>query len=73
MFIPPGTLWNNGPIESFNNRFRKEYLNRNHRTSPREARVRIGNFTGDHHKRHRHSSLGPLTPSEYAGQCTQGK
>jgi transposase InsO family protein len=29
-YIPPGTPWNNGYIESFNNRLRKECLNRNH-------------------------------------------
>lgn len=29
-YIPPGTPWNNGHIESFNNRLRKECLNRNH-------------------------------------------
>ncbi|WP_413232491.1 integrase core domain-containing protein [Mycolicibacterium sp. 120266] len=28
--IPPGTPWNNGHIESLNNRLRKECLNRNH-------------------------------------------
>ena len=30
LYIPPGTPWNNGYIESFNNRLRKECLNRNH-------------------------------------------
>lgn len=29
VYIPPGT-WNDGYIESFNNRLRKECLNRNH-------------------------------------------
>ncbi|WP_419230944.1 integrase core domain-containing protein [Gordonia sp. CPCC 205515] len=29
-YIPPGTPWNNGFIESFNNRMRDECLNRNH-------------------------------------------
>ena len=33
VYIPPGTPWNNGHIESFNNRLRKECLNRNHWTS----------------------------------------
>jgi transposase InsO family protein len=29
-YIPPGSPWDNGYIESFNNRLRKECLNRNH-------------------------------------------
>ncbi|WP_052068114.1 integrase core domain-containing protein [Rhodococcoides fascians] len=36
-YIPPGTPWNNGHIESFNNRPRKECLNRNHWTGLLEA------------------------------------
>ncbi|OZE92409.1 hypothetical protein CH298_02395 [Rhodococcoides fascians] len=69
-YIPPGTPWNNGHIESFNYRLRKECLNRNHWTSLLEARVVIEDFKDDHNHRHRHSSLGYLTPSEYAAQCT---
>lgn len=69
-YIPPGTPWNNGHIESFNNRLRKECLNRNHWTSLLEARVVIEDFKDDHNHRHRHSSLGYLTPSEYAAHCT---
>ncbi|WP_370369893.1 IS3 family transposase [Mycolicibacterium sp. CH28] len=69
-YIPPGTPWNNGHIESFNNRLRKECLNRNHWTSLLEARVVIDDFKDDHNHRHRHSSLGYLTPSEYAARCT---
>ncbi|WP_414689003.1 integrase core domain-containing protein [Mycobacterium sp.] len=36
-YIPPGTPWNNGHIESFNNRLRKECLNRNHWNTVLEA------------------------------------
>ena len=68
--IPPGTPWNNRHIESFNNRLRKECLNRNHWTSLLEARVVIEDFKHDHNHRHRHSSLGYLTPAEYTSQCT---
>jgi putative transposase len=68
-YIPPGTPWNNGYIESFNNRLRKECLNRNHWTNLREARVVIGDFKHEHNHRHRHSALGYLTPAEYAARC----
>jgi len=69
-YIPPGTPWNNGYIESFNNRLRRECLNRNHWTNLLEARVVIGDFKHEHNTRHRHSSLGYLTPVEYAAGCS---
>jgi putative transposase len=50
--------FNNGYIESFNNRLRKECLNRNHWNTLFEARVIIGDFKHDHTHRHRHSALG---------------
>jgi putative transposase len=69
-YIPPGTPWNNGYIESFNNRLRKECLNRNHWNTLFEARVVIGDFKDDHNHRHRHSALGYRTPAEYAAACS---
>ncbi|MEP9395375.1 IS3 family transposase [Gordonia sp. VNK1] len=69
-YIPPGTPWNNGFIESFNNRLRDECLNRNHWPTLLEARVVIGDFKDDHNHRHRHSALGYQTPAEYAAGCT---
>jgi putative transposase len=68
-YIPPGTQWNNGHIESFNNRLRKECLNRNHWNTVFEARVVIGDFKAEHNTRHRHSALGYRTPAEYAAAC----
>ena len=70
-YIPPGTPWNNGFVESFNSRLRDECLNRNCWTSVLEARVVIGDFKDDHNRRHRHSALprlrssstGPASPS----------
>ncbi|WP_155827027.1 IS3 family transposase [Jongsikchunia kroppenstedtii] len=69
-YIPPGTPWNNGFIESFNNRLRDECLNRNHWPTLLEARVAIEDFKDDHNHRHRYSSLGYKTPAEYAAGCT---
>ncbi|NKY55537.1 integrase core domain-containing protein [Nocardia flavorosea] len=68
-YIPPGTLWNNGFVESFNRRLRVECLNRNRWTSLLEARVVIGDFEHEHNHRHRHSALGYRTPAEYAAAC----
>ncbi|MGV7348534.1 IS3 family transposase [Mycobacterium kansasii] len=68
-YIPSGCPWINGYIESFNNRLRKECLNRNHWNTLREARVVIGDFKEEHNTRHRHSALGYRTPAEYAAVC----
>lgn len=69
VYIPPGCPWDNGYIESFNNRLRKECLNRNHWNTLFEARVVIGDFKTEHNHRHRHSALGYRTPAEYAAAC----
>jgi putative transposase len=68
-YIPPGCPWDNGYIESFNNRLRKECLNRNHWNTLFEARVVIGDFKHEHNHRHRHSALGYRTPAEYSAAC----
>jgi Integrase core domain len=62
-YIPPGT-WNNGYIESFNNRLRKECLNRNHWNTLFEARVVIGDFKHEHNQRH-----GPGLPNAGRVRC----
>jgi transposase InsO family protein len=69
VYIPPSCPWDNGYIESFNNRLRKECLNRNHWNTLLEARVVIGDFKDEHNHRHRHSALGYRTPAEYAATC----
>lgn len=69
VYIPPGCPWDNGYIESFNNRLRRECLNRNHWNTLLEARVVIGDFKHDHNHHHRHSALGYRTPAEYAAAC----
>jgi putative transposase len=68
-YIPRGTPWNNGYIESFNNRLRKECLNRKHWNTLFEACVVIGDFKKEHNHRHRHSALGYRRPAEYAAGC----
>ena len=47
-YIAQGTPRNNGYIGSFNNRLRKECLNRNHWNTLFEARVVIGDFKHEH-------------------------
>ncbi len=67
-YIPPGTPWNNGYVESFNNHRRRECLRRHDFANLIEARHTITEFHRDYNLHHRHSSLGYLTPVEYAEQ-----
>jgi putative transposase len=59
-YIPPGAPWDNGYIESFNNRLRRECLNRNYWNTLLQARVVIGDFKHDHNHRHRFLGLAEL-------------
>ena len=66
-YIAPGKPMQNGFVESFNGRFRDECLNETLFSSLAEARApdhRTGRRTTTDHRPH--SSLGNITPSEFA-------
>ena len=66
LYIKPGSPWQNAYSESFNSRFRDEFLNRELFGSVLEAKV-LGQEYRTHYNTVRpHSSLDYLTPSEYA-------
>ncbi|UOE43169.1 IS3 family transposase [Agromyces larvae] len=69
-YIPPGSPWRNGYVESFNSRLRDECLNINSFYSLLHAQVVIGDWKDEYNHHRRHSSLGYLPPAEYARQCT---
>ena len=69
-YIPPGSPWCNGYVESFNARLRDECLNINSCYSLMHARVVITDWKHQYNHQRRHSSLGYLTPADYARQCT---
>jgi putative transposase len=64
-FIRPGKPMENGHIESFNGRLRDECLNVMQFMSLADARAKIEAWRVDYNQRRPHSSLGPLTPSEF--------
>lgn len=70
MYIEPGSPWENPWIESFNGRVRDELLNINEFGSLTEARVVIEDWRNEYNTWRPHSSLGGLTPAEYAARCT---
>jgi putative transposase len=71
MFIAPGSPWENPFIESFNGKLRDESLNRELFTSLREAEVLLNQFVARYNEFRPHSSLGYLTPSEFAARNNQ--
>jgi putative transposase len=65
-FIRPGKPVENAFIESFNGRLRDECLNVHQFASIEDARTKIEAWRVDYNQRRPHSSLGHLTPNEYA-------
>jgi putative transposase len=65
-FIHPGKPTENGHIESFNGRLRDECLNVMQFESIEDASEKIEAWRIDYNDHRPHSSLGHLTPNEYA-------
>ena len=68
LYIQPGSPWQNAYSESFNSRFRDEFLNREAFASVLEAKVLGQQHRQWHNHERPHSSLDYQTPSEYAAQ-----
>jgi putative transposase len=66
-FIRPGKPTDNAYIESFNGKFRQECLNENWFLSLEDAEEKIESWRQDYNTQRPHSSLGNITPSEFAG------
>jgi putative transposase len=65
-YIEPGKPVQNAFVESFNSRLRDECLNEHVFLTLAEARETIGAWRHDYNHRRPHSSLGALTPTEFA-------
>lgn len=65
-YVPPGSPWKNGYIESFNGKMRDECLNLNYFWSLAQARVVIGDWREEYNHLRRHSSLRYMTPAQFA-------
>lgn len=70
-FIRPGKPNENAFIESFNGKLRDECLNENWFVSLEEVRKTIEEWRIDYNENRPHSSLGGLTPKEFAAQTTR--
>lgn len=66
LYIEPGSPWENGYAESFNSRFRAEFLDRERFRTLIEAQVLTEKHRMRHNHERPHSSLGYQTPAEFA-------
>jgi putative transposase len=69
-FIEPGKPVQNAHIESFNARLRDECLNEHVFVSLDDARHKIETWRIQYNRERPHSSLGNLTPEEFAAQAS---
>ena len=69
LYIASGSPWENPYSESFNSRFRDEFLNRESFRSLLEAKVLGKEHRYDYNHRRLHSSLDYQTPAEFAQRC----
>ena len=71
IFITPGSPWENGYVESFIDKLRDECLNRELFCSGREAQAVVEAWRQEYNDYRPHSSLGYLTPTEFARRYNQ--
>ncbi len=69
LYIEPGSPWQNGLRERFNGKPRDEYLHQTDLLSEADARLKVRAWREDFNDHRPHSSLGYLTPSEFARRC----
>lgn len=70
-YIEPGKPTQNAFVESFNGRFRDECLSMQWFLTLDEAREEIKTWKNDYNQERPHSSLGYISPEEFARQFTQ--
>jgi len=68
-FIEPGKPIQNAHIESFNARLREECLDEHVFVSLDDARCKIEKWPVEYNRQRPHSSLGKLTPEEFAARA----
>ena len=69
MYVAPGAPWQNGYAEAFNSRLRDEFLEMNYFTTLKEAQQLAQRWKDHYNNKRLHSSLGYLTPAEFARRC----
>lgn len=70
--VAAGSPWENGYIESFNSRFRDEFLEAEEFESVADARGKARWFRREYNMIRPHSSLEYKTPQEFSRECDRG-
>ena len=70
--VAPGSPWENGVSESFNSRFRDEFLEREEFEDDGDAREKGGWFRREYNTVRPHSSLDYKTPKQFSDECDVG-
>jgi len=65
-YVKPGSPWQNGCVESFHDKLRDEFLQQETFATVAEARVLLESWRMQYNQIRPHSSLGYLTPKEFA-------
>jgi len=71
--VAPGSPWENGFCESFNSRFRDEFLEREEFENEEEARQKGVWFRREYNTVRPHSALKYKTPKEFSEECDRAK
>ncbi len=71
--VAPGSPWENGVGESFNSRFRDEFLEREEFEDERDAKEKGGWFKREYNTVRPHSSLDYKTPKQFSDECDAGR
>lgn len=72
LYVEPGRPWENGFEESFHSRLRDEMLRVTEFENLSHARACGSAWREDYNDYRPHSSLGGLSPSEFARRCAAG-
>jgi putative transposase len=69
LYVAPASPWQNGYAESFHSKLRDEFLDREEFESEPQARELGTLWKEEYNKERPHSSLGYMTPAEFAAKC----
>jgi transposase InsO family protein len=72
LYIDPASPWQNGYVESFHDKFRRECLARELFYTLSESRVVIGDWRWKYNRVRPHRSLGMKTPAQFASEHCPG-
>jgi putative transposase len=70
--VAPGSPWENGFIESFNSRFRDEFLERVEFESAADAKEKARWYRREFNTIRPHSGLAYATPKDFSDECDRG-